>query len=108
MVSRRMLAAAGTLGTAVLMAILAVEVSVYLGDPGNDVHMAAMGALSTGLMVFLVVFAAVYTRSGSNADAYRERFLGECPVCETRFGEDGVCPRCGRRRPGGSGGGGGV
>lgn len=97
---RRTLTTIGVAGTVLLMAILAYCVLMYMDDPENEAYMMAMGALSTGLMVFLVVFGVVYGRGGQSAsEMYAEMYQGICSVCGSRFGEDGVCPKCGRRRP---------
>ena len=49
-------------------------------------------------MIFLILFALVYTKP-SPKNEYMEIYQGICSRCGTRFGEDGVCPKCGRRRP---------
>ncbi len=92
------MAAVGIAVTAVLMAGLAFAVWFYSKDPDDQVGMVAMGMLSSGLMLFLIIFALVYTKP-SPTDQYMEVYQGICSACGTPFGNDGVCPKCGRRRP---------
>ncbi len=85
--------------TAVLMAVLAYSAYLYIQNPDGAWSMASMGILSSSLMVFLVIFAVIYTRPSPSAE-YAEKYQGICSVCGARFGPDGVCPKCGRRRMG--------
>lgn len=89
----------GVVGTVVLMTVLALSVLYYMDDPNNTMGMVAMSSMSTGLMMFLVIFAVFYTKPGSNSDRYMELYQGICSGCGAKFGEDGICPGCGRKRP---------
>ena len=95
---QKTMAIIGIAVTAVLMAGLAYAVFLYSQDPDSTAGMVAMGTLSSGLMIFLILFALVYTKP-SPKNEYMEIYQGICSRCGTRFGEDGVCPKCGRRRP---------
>lgn len=88
----------GTVVTVALMVALAYSVFVYSQNPSDGVGLAAMSMLSTGMMVFLVIFAVLYTKS-SPSDDYMEIYQGLCSRCGSRFGDDGVCPNCGRVQP---------
>lgn len=88
----------GVAVTVVLMVALAYSVCIYSRNPSDAIGLAAMSMLSTGMMVFLVIFAVLYTRS-SPSDDYMEIYQGLCSRCGSRFGDDGVCPNCGRVRP---------
>lgn len=92
------MAAIGVAITLVLMLALAYSIYVYADNPDDDGAMIAMSALSSGMMVFLIVFAVIYTRP-KPADEYMEIYQGICSRCGTPFGPDGVCPKCGRHRP---------
>lgn len=93
--------AVGIVVTAALMVALAATVWLYSQDPDNPSYMVMMGALSSGMMVFLIIFALVYTKPDLSAtEQYMEEYRGICSRCGGTFGEDGVCIGCGRRRPG--------
>ncbi len=86
--------------TALLMLLLVYAVLVYIEDPSDPIGMMGMGALSSGLMVFLVIFALVYSKpTTSSADYYMEAYQGICSRCRVPFGPDGICPECGHKRP---------
>lgn len=95
---QRTLALIGIAVTAIIMIGLAYSVFLYSQDPDSTVGMAAMGMLSSCLMVFLILFALLYTRPSPKSD-YMEIYQGVCSRCGALFGEDGICPGCGRRRP---------
>lgn len=95
---QKTMAAIGVAVTIILMAALAYSVYLYSQDPNDDASMLTMSALSSGMMVFLIVFAVVYTRP-KPADEYMEIYQGICSRCGSQFGLDGICPKCGRRRP---------
>ena len=91
---KRTMAAIGIAVTAVLMTGLAFAVWFYSENPDDQVGMMAMGMLSSGL----IIFALVYARP-SPTSQYMEIYQGICSACGMPFGNDGVCPKCGRRRP---------
>lgn len=95
---QRSMAIIGIAVTAVLMIALAYSVYVYSSNPEDQAWMVAMGMISSGMMVFLVIFALIYSRP-KPSDEYMEIYQGICSRCGSRFGEDGVCPGCGRVRP---------
>lgn len=98
---QKTLAALAVAVITLLMALLAACVFIYTRDPDNGAYMIGMGALSSGMMLFLVIFALIYGRAGSkSSDVYMETYQGICSRCGQHFGPDGVCPGCGRRRPG--------
>ncbi len=98
---QKTLTALGVAVTALLMVSLAACVLFYTRNPDNGAYMIGMGALSSGMMLFLVIFALIYGRAGSKpSDVYMETYQGICSRCGQRFGSDGKCPGCGRRRPG--------
>lgn len=97
---QRTMAVIGVTVTAVLMVLLLACVILYEGDSGNGPYMMGMASLSSGLMVFLIIFAVLYGRRASSTSLmYAERYHGVCSVCGGRFGPDGICPGCGRVRP---------
>lgn len=96
---QRTLLSIGVIGTLILMAVLALSVLYYIEDPNNTLGMVAMSSMSTGLMMFLVIFAVFYTKPGSRSDRYMEFYQGICSGCGMKFDEDGTCPGCGRKRP---------
>lgn len=95
---QKTMAIIGVAITLILMLALAYSIYVYADNPDDDGAMMAMSALSSGMMVFLIVFAVIYTRP-KPADEYMEMYQGICSRCGTPFGPDGVCPKCGRHRP---------
>lgn len=95
---QRSMAVFGIVVTAALMIALAYSVYVYSSNPGDQVGMMSMGLISSGMMVFLVIFALVYSRP-KPSDEYMEVYQGICSRCGSKFGDDGVCPGCGRIRP---------
>lgn len=92
------LALVGVIGTALLMIGLGYSVMLYADDPNDGPALMAMSVLSSTLMLFLIVFAVAYTRPQPSND-YMEAYQGVCSRCGQRFGDDGVCPSCGRHRP---------
>ena len=97
---RQVLALTGVLVTSLLMLLLVLAVLQYMENPDDSVWMIGMGALSSGLMVFLIIFALVYNKPATSAsDYYAEAYQGICSRCRVPFGPDGVCPECGHRRP---------
>lgn len=101
---RRAMAAFGIVVTLVMMMLLVLSLTAYLDDPGDTSIMAGMSVLSGGLLFFLVIFAAVYNRDMvSDSERYMEVYQGICSRCGGTFGDDGVCPGCGRHRPSRSG-----
>ena len=99
---RRVLAAIGIIVTAALMLAIVACIVLYTRDPDDESFVMAMSMLSMGIMLFLLIFAVAYGRGGSTSELYSERYLGICPSCGSRLGEDGICPGCGRRRSRGS------
>lgn len=98
---QKTLAAIGVAVTTLLMVLLALCVWLYTLDPDNGAYMIGMGVLSSGMMLFLIIFALIYGRAGSKpSDVYMETYQGICSRCGQSFGPDGVCPGCGHRRPG--------
>ena len=97
---QRTMAIVGIVATALLMVGLLVAIMFYLQDTDNVASLAAMGMMSTGLMTFLVIFGVLYTRPPSDKDRYMEIYSGVCSNCGAEFGEDGICPKCGKRRYG--------
>ena len=96
---QRTLAAIGISVTAILMALLAWAIYQYTLNPDSTGALVSMGALSTGLMTFLVIFGVFYIRPPSDKDRYMELYQGICANCGAEFDENGVCPKCGRIRP---------
>ena len=95
---QRTLATIGIAGTVLLMAGLLAAVYYYIQNPDMTGAMIAMGTMSTGLMTFLVIFAVFYMRPPSDKDRYMEIYQNTCSQCGSTFGEDGICPKCGKRR----------
>ncbi len=95
---QRSMAIIGIAVTVFLMAALAYSVYWYSSNPEDSAGMIAMGMISSGMMVFLVIFALIYSKP-KPSDEYMEIYQGICSRCGSRFGEDGVCPGCGRVRP---------
>ena len=96
---QRTLAAIGIAGTAFLMALLAWAIYQYTLNPDSTAALVGMGALSTGLMTFLVIFGVFYIKPPSDKDRYMELYGNTCANCGAQFDESGVCPKCGRVRP---------
>ncbi len=67
----RTMAIIATAVTALLMAALVCCTVGYTKDPENGIWMAGMGLLSTGMMLFLLIFALAYNRP-TDAERYEE------------------------------------
>ncbi len=67
----RTMAIIATAVTALLMAALVYCMAGYSKDPENGIWMAGMGLLSTGMMLFLLIFALAYNRP-TDAERYEE------------------------------------
>lgn len=57
--------------TAMIMGMLLFCIMEYIDDPENVMWLAGMSMLSSGLILFLLIFALVYTRP-TNAERFEE------------------------------------
>ena len=71
---QRTMAVVGIAITALLMALLAYTVYLFMGDPNNPTAMFAMTTVSTGMMTFLVIFGIVYTKPKSDSERFMEMY----------------------------------
>lgn len=67
----RTMAAIAVIVTALLMVATVACVIGYTKEPENAMWMAGMGLLSSGMMIFLLLFALVYSRP-TDAERYEE------------------------------------
>lgn len=67
----RAMAMIATAVTALLMAATIACVIGYTKEPENAMWMAGMGLLSSGMMIFLLLFALVYGKP-TDAERYEE------------------------------------
>ncbi len=67
----RTMAVIATIVTALLMVATIACVIGYTREPENAMWMAGMGLLSSGMMIFLLLFALVYGRP-TDAERYEE------------------------------------
>ncbi len=67
----RTMAAIAVIVTALLMVATIACVIGYTKEPENAMWMAGMGLLSSGMMIFLLLFALVYSRP-TDAERYEE------------------------------------
>ena len=67
----RTMAAIATAVTALLMIATVACVIGYTKEPENAMWMAGMGLLSSGMMIFLLLFALVYGRP-TDAERYEQ------------------------------------
>lgn len=78
----------------ILMILTILSINLYIND--SSAGMLAMGACSSGMMLFAMIFGAVYMNNTESASSRYEDRYRRCPDCDGAM-KDGICVKCGKK-----------